>query len=37
LLRAVADGEGEQARTLAEGRVQDAMGRLIELRLSDSG
>jgi DNA-binding FadR family transcriptional regulator len=37
LLRAVADGEGERARTLAEGRVQDAMGRLIELRLSDSG
>jgi DNA-binding FadR family transcriptional regulator len=37
LLRAVADGDGEQARALAERRVQDAMGRLIRLRLSDSG
>jgi hypothetical protein len=33
----VRDGDPEQARSLAERRVQDAMERLVELRLTDSG
>jgi DNA-binding FadR family transcriptional regulator len=37
LLRAVRDGDPEQARSLAERRVQDAMERLVGLRLTDSG
>ncbi|WP_407647221.1 FadR/GntR family transcriptional regulator [Actinacidiphila soli] len=37
LIRAVRDGDAEQAGSLAERRVRDAMARLIELRLADSG